>query len=156
MFVSWWHLHGDSHDMAAPCQTGKQLQLCCCSCLRIHPYAASVRSLLQCEGLWQQICQRITVQIQVVPELFSTKQGMQRIIGELVTAAGVLACCRISQLAACTKQHKIPCGLPGTEWALAAFLPCSWRAWSSSVCWELHLTGEFCIAEAWMASVLFQ
>lgn len=60
---------------------------------------------------------------QVVPELSSTKQGMQGIIGELVTDADFLAWCRISQLAACAKQCKIPCGLPGTKYALAAFLP---------------------------------
>lgn len=49
------HLHSDSHDMAASCQSGKRLQLCCCSCLSVHPYAAWVRLLFRCQGLWQQI-----------------------------------------------------------------------------------------------------
>lgn len=37
-------------------------------------------------------------------ELSSAKQRMQGITGELLTDADFLACCRISQLAACIKQ----------------------------------------------------
>lgn len=70
-----------------------------------------------------KIYQRIAVLIQVVPELFSAKQGMQGITGELVTDSDFLSCCRIRQVAACSKQCKMPCELPGTKYTLAALDP---------------------------------
>lgn len=52
-----------------------------------------------------------------------SKTGNAGITGELVTDSDFLSCCRISQVAACSKQCKIPCELPGTKYALAALDP---------------------------------
>lgn len=110
VFVSPSHLRSESHDKAT---TRLELpQVCCWSC---HGLCTLCCLVIPLPRLQQQICQCLMVLIPVAPELSSEKQGMQRVTGELVPGADFPACCRISQLAVCNNQCKIPCGLSGIK-----------------------------------------